>query len=145
MDKIVNHPDYLADNAQHEAPGESALRRVLRVRLCHPLLNFTRPIRHGLGLRQNSVKGLDDKSNVYGDWADRQFAAPSPHFVKQKVLLRNGLRHAIWIETGTFIGDPTSVLSEVAKMVYSIEPEPTLFSKAEKKFRKTNNVKIILG
>ena len=145
MDKIVNHPDYLADDAQHEAPGEGALRRALRVRLWHPLLNFTRPIRHSLGLRQNSVKDLDDKSDVYRDWADRQFAAPSPHFVKQGVLLRNGLRDAIWVETGTYMGDTTSVLSKVAKMVFSIEPEPTLFSKAEQKFRNTSNVKIMPG
>jgi len=43
------------------------------------------------------------------------------------------------------MGDTTSVLSKVAKMVYSIEPEPTLFSKAAQKFRYTSNVKIIKG
>ena len=43
------------------------------------------------------------------------------------------------------MGDTTSVLSKVAKMVYSIEPEPTLFSKAEQRFRNTSNVKIIKG
>jgi len=145
MDEIVNHLDSLADDAQHEASGESALRRALRVRLWHPLLNFTRPIRHSLGLRQNSVKDVDDKSDAYREWADRQFAAPSPHFVKQEVLLRNGLRDATWVETGTYMGDTTSVLSKVARMVYSIEPEPTLFSKAEQKFRNTSNVKIIPG
>jgi len=96
-----------------------------------------------LGLWQNSVK--DDKSNAYRAWADRQFAAPSPYFVKHQVLLRSGLRDAIWVETGTFMGDTTSVLSKAAKMVYSIEPEPTLFSKAEEKFRNTSNVKIIRG
>lgn len=112
------------------------IRRAFRVGLWHPLLNFTRPIRHTLGLRQNSV---------YRDWADREFAAPSPHFVKQAVLLRNGLRDATWVETGTFMGDTTSVLSRVAKMVYSIEPEPTLFSKAEQRFSNTSNVKIING
>jgi hypothetical protein len=131
------------------------VRRALRARFWHPLLNFTRPIRHSLGLRQknaqatdkemNAHKDLADKNNVYRDWADREFAAPSPHFVKQTVLLRNGLRNATWIETGTFMGDTTSVLSKVAKMVYSIEPEPTLFSKAEQKFRHTSNVKIIKG
>ena len=131
------------------------IRRAFRVLLWHPLLNFTRPIRHTLGLRQKSVKATDkeanvhkdlaDKNNVYRDWADREFAAPSPHFVKQKVLLRNGLRDATWVETGTFMGDTTSVLSKVAKMVYSIEPEPTLFSNAEQKFSNTSNVKIIKG
>jgi hypothetical protein len=97
-------------------------RRAVRVRLWHPLLNFTRPIRHALGLRQ-TVKATD----------------------KQKVLLRNGLRDATWVETGTYMGDTTSVLSKVAKMVYSIEPEPALFSKAEQRFSNTSNVKIIKG
>ena len=91
------------------------------------------------------LAGTGSKDNVYGDWEDREFAAPSPPFIKQKVLLRNGLRDATWVETGTYMGDTTSVLSKVAKMVYSIEPEPTLFSKAEQKFSNTSNVKIIKG
>jgi FkbM family methyltransferase len=33
-------------------------RDALRVRLWHPLLNFTRPLRHALGLRQKSVKAV---------------------------------------------------------------------------------------
>jgi glycosyltransferase involved in cell wall biosynthesis len=123
------------------------IRGAFRVRFWHPLLNFTRPIRHTLGLRQKMNvhhKDLAD-THVYKDWADREFAAPSPHFVKQKVLLRNGLPDATWVETGTYMGDTTTVLSKVAKMVYSIEPEPTLFSKAEEKFRNASNVKIIRG
>jgi hypothetical protein len=121
----------------------------------HPLLNFTRCTRRALGLRQENVKAtnkevdsktdLADKTNIYRDWVLREFAAPSPHFVKERVLLRNGLRDATWVESGTFMGDTTSVLSKVARMVYSIEPEPTLFSKAEQKFSNTSNVKIIKG
>jgi hypothetical protein len=131
------------------------VRCAFLARLWHPLLNLTRPIRHKLGLRQKNVQITDkevkvhqdfaDENNDFRDWADREFAAPSPNFVKQKVLLRNGLRDATWIESGTFMGDTTSVLSKVAKMVYSIEPEPTLFSKAEQKFRNTSNIKIIKG
>jgi hypothetical protein len=123
------------------------IRRAFRVRLWHPLLNVTRPIRHTLGLRQkmNTHKDLAEENNDFRDWADREFAAPSPHFVKQKVLLRNGLPDATWVETGTYMGDTTTVLSKVAKMVYSIEPEPALFSKAEQKFSNTSNVKIIKG
>src|SRR6266851_544957 len=109
--------------ASHRNSVMDPIRRAFRVRVWHPLLNFTRPIRHALGLRQKSVKATD----------------------KQKVLLRNGLRDATWVETGTFMGDTTSVLSRVARMVYSIEPEPALFSKAEQKFRNTSNVKIIKG
>jgi hypothetical protein len=133
--------------------GMDPIQRAFRARLWHPLLNLTRPVRHSLGLRQKNVQATDkevdlhkdlaDENNDFKDWADREFAAPSPHFVKQKVLLRNGLRDATWIESGTYMGDTTSVLSKVAKMVYSIEPEPTLFSKAEQKFKNTSNVKII--
>jgi hypothetical protein len=131
------------------------VRSAFRMRLWHPLLNLTRPIRRSLGLRQKYVqaedpgvnvhKDLVDENNDFRNWADREFAAPSPHFVKQKVLLRNGLRDATWVETGTYMGDTTSVLSKVAKMVYSIEPDPMLFSKAEKKFSNTTNVKLIKG
>lgn len=132
-----------------------AVRRAFRLRLWHPFLNLTRPIRHSLGLWQKNVQATDnevharkdlaDKDNDFVNWADRDFAAPSPTFVKQKILLRNGVRDATWIETGTYMGDTTAVLSKVAKMVYSIEPEPTLFSKAEQKFKTTSNVKIING
>jgi hypothetical protein len=122
-------------------------RTTLRVGLWYPLLNFTRPVRHALGLRQKSAKATDilREDCAYKDWAEREFAVPSPHFVKQKVLLRNGLRDATWVETGTYMGDTTNALSQVAKMVYSIEPEPTLFSKAEQRFSNTSNVKIING
>src|SRR5262249_42641187 len=122
MDNAMKQADCLAGNAQHSESGGSALRRVLRVGVWHPLLNFTRPIRHRLGLRQTNVKD-------WRDWIDREFAAPSTDLVKQKVLLRNGLRDAIWVETGTFMGDTTDLLSSVAKIVFSVEPEPALFSK----------------
>jgi hypothetical protein len=134
---------------------DKTVKGAFRVLIWHPLLNLTRPFRHSLGWRLKNVQAMDkevnahkdlaDKNNFYSDWADRGFAAPSPHFVKQTVLLRNGLPDATWVETGTYMGDTTSVLSKVAKMVYSIEPEPALFSKAEQRFRNTSNVKIIKG
>jgi hypothetical protein len=85
------------------------------------------------------------KSTCYKDWETRGFAAPSPHFIKQAVLLRNGLSDATWVETGTFLGETTRVLSKVANFVYSIEPEPKLYARAERKFRRTPNVEIIRG
>jgi hypothetical protein len=99
---------------------------------------------HALGMRQKPTF-VNVQNDVYKDWADREFAAPSPHFVKHKVLLRNGLPDATWVETGTYMGDTTGVLSKVAKMVYSIEPDPALFSQAEQKFSNTSNVKLIKG
>ncbi len=45
------------------------IRRTFRVRLWHPLLNFSRPIRHTLGLRQKSAKATDKEVNVHKDLA----------------------------------------------------------------------------
>src|SRR5262245_1784347 len=81
----------------------------------------------------------------YIDWGKRQFAAPSPHFIKQACLVRNSFPNATWVETGTYLGQTTHVLSKYALKVYSIEPEPTLFAKAKKYFSSYNNVEIING
>lgn len=81
----------------------------------------------------------------YREWEARDFAAPSPHFIKQTVLLRNGLENATWVETGTYMGATTSVLSTMARMVYSIEPEPTLYARAVQRFQQTANIKLLNG
>ena len=79
------------------------------------------------------------------DWAGRRFLAPSPYFVKQACLIRNGRPNSIWVETGTYLGQTTELLAKIGTKVYSIEPEPTLFSGAKKKFRKDSNVEILNG
>ncbi len=79
----------------------------------------------------------------YLQWAKRQFASPSPHFIKQACLLRNGIPSATWIETGTFLGQTTHFLSKHAMKVYSIEPEPTLFKNAVNYFKDFKNVVIL--
>ena len=78
-------------------------------------------------------------------WRAKQYAAPSPHFVKQAVLLRNAFQNATWIETGTYLGQTTEVLSKHGAFVYSIEPEPTLYANALTRFESAQNVKIING
>ena len=83
-----------------------------------------------------SVKGL-----IY--WRARKFNSPSPHFIKQACVIRNGFPNATWIETGTYLGQTTTLLAKIGRVVYSIEPEPTLFLNAKKKFSKCNNVKIL--
>ena len=79
------------------------------------------------------------------DWKDRAYAAPSPHFIKQACLLRNGITAATWVETGTYLGLTTELLSKHAQKVYSIEPEPSLFANAENKFRNHPNVSLLRG
>jgi len=81
----------------------------------------------------------------YRAWAQRDFAAPSPHYIKQSCLIRNGYPNATWIETGTYLGQTTKVLSKFATKVFSIEPEPILFANAMKYFSKNENVEILNG
>jgi hypothetical protein len=78
-------------------------------------------------------------------WAARAYAAPSPHFIKQVCLLRNGFPSATWVETGTFLGQTTQLLARHATKVYSIEPEPKLFARAQKLFSSQNHVEILNG
>jgi len=79
------------------------------------------------------------------DWKRRGYAAPSPDHIKVQVLLRNGLSDATWVETGTYLGDTTAVLSRHARQVYSIEPAPALFEQAARRFCSTANVRILAG
>lgn len=81
----------------------------------------------------------------YSQWKRRGFASPSPHAIKQAILLRNGFADGTWVETGTYLGQTTELLSKNGKQVFSIEPEPTLFSNASTYFKSFSNVKIIEG
>lgn len=79
----------------------------------------------------------------YGEWAKRGFSAPSPHFIKQACLIRNSFPNATWVETGTYLGQTTELLAKMASFVYSLEPEPTLYSNAKKLFQNHGNVEVI--
>ena len=81
----------------------------------------------------------------YIDWMERGFAAPSPTFVKNQVILRNGIPGATWIETGTYRGDTAALLARDAKFVYTIEPAEHLYANAKKRFEHQSNVEVIHG
>jgi hypothetical protein len=68
-----------------------------------------------------------------------------PFDIRAKVLRCNSLPDAIWIETGTYLGETTILLSQLATVVYSIEPGPKLFADALEQFKHDANVKIING
>jgi hypothetical protein len=78
-------------------------------------------------------------------WIDRSFAAPSPNWVKRRVLLRNGISGGTWIETGTYFGDTTMLMAHRGDRVLSIEPEPILHARAQRRFASRANVEILLG
>jgi hypothetical protein len=84
-------------------------------------------------------------ASEFRTWEAREFAPPSPSIIKQACVLRNGLKRATWVETGTYLGEMTRKLAQVGEMVYSIEPEPTLFANAQKYFQGSKNVEIING
>jgi hypothetical protein len=77
------------------------------------------------------------------DWYKRGFAAHSPNLIKHAFLIKNSLPNSIWIETGTYLGETTKILSKYCSKIYSIEPELTLFEANKKYFLNYKNVKII--
>lgn len=82
---------------------------------------------------------------VFVPWGKSFYAAPSPHFIKHAVLLRNAFPSSTWVETGTYLGQTTKELSKHGAFVYSIEPEPTLYSNAVEYFESYQNVEILKG
>ncbi len=86
-------------------------------------------------------------SNIYQlyQWINKKYKSPSPHFIKQSVLCRESIDDAIWIETGTYLGETTKILSRIAKEVYTIEPEPSIFLKAQRHLKKYKNINVING
>jgi hypothetical protein len=94
---------------------------------------------------KSSIRSTYELWKLFIEWGKRGYAAPSPHPIKQTVLLRNSFRNAIWIETGTYHGATTKILSKYGTFVYSIEPEPTLYSNAADYFKAYTNVEILNG
>ena len=93
----------------------------------------------------NNIVWLLKNRKHFKNWKKRQFSPPSPEFIKHDILKSNTLENCLWIESGTYYGDTTSVLSKIANKVISIEADERLSILAKKKFEKTENIEIILG
>ena len=78
-------------------------------------------------------------------WKDRSYAMPAPHFIKQSTLLRHACRDAVWVETGTYLGETTRFLAKRFPFVYTIEPSSECFRLARKRLRGIRNVELIAG
>ena len=70
---------------------------------------------------------------------------PAPHFIKQSTLLRHACRDAVWVETGTYLGETTRFLAKRFPFVYTIEPSSECFRLARKRFRGIRNVELLAG
>lgn len=79
------------------------------------------------------------------EWIARNYAAPSPRYIKESVFLRNNTPNCVWVETGTYTGDTTDFLSRISSFVYSLEPAAELYNNALTRFANTKNVQIING
>ena len=78
-------------------------------------------------------------------WMRRGFASPSLQKVKMRVLERRGIPNTNWIETGTYLGDTSRVLSKLGTKVLTIEPQGELFLNAKRKLSKLNNIEFLHG
>lgn len=81
----------------------------------------------------------------YWSWSSRQFAAPSPRYIKWEVLKRNGVKGSTWIETGTYTGDTTAFIGRLASSVISIEPDPVLARRALRRFQENHKITVYEG
>ena len=79
------------------------------------------------------------------NWYKRNFSTPSPEFVKHQVIKKYNLQKSLWIETGTYYGDTTKILSDIAEKVISIESDKRLYDLAIKKFENSKKINVING
>jgi len=79
------------------------------------------------------------------NWRTRNFSPPSPDIIKHQILINNNMNDSLWIETGTYYGNTTQVLSKISKKTVSIEADKALYELSKKKLNSLKNVEIIFG
>ena len=79
------------------------------------------------------------------NWKIRNFSPPSPDSIKHQVLINNNYSDSLWIETGTYYGETTKLLSKISKKTISIEANKELFETSKKKLKNLKNVELVNG
>tara|TARA_Y100000590_G_scaffold222701_1_gene252038 strand:- start:12262 stop:12891 length:630 start_codon:yes stop_codon:yes gene_type:complete len=79
------------------------------------------------------------------NWRSRNFSPPSPDIIKHQVLINNNVNDSLWIETGTYYGETTKLLSKISKKIISIEADKNLFDSSKKKLKSLKNVELLNG
>ena len=79
------------------------------------------------------------------NWKKRNFLPPSPNSIKHQVLINNNLSDSLWIETGTYYGETTRLLSKISKKTISIEADKQLFETSKKKLGNLKNIELLIG
>lgn len=96
----------------------------------------------------NSIKNifwLLKNRKSFKNWQKRNFQPPSPEFIKHQIIKNNNLENSLWIETGTYYGETTRILSEISSKTISIEADKQLYNSSRKKLENLSNVEIVLG
>ena len=70
------------------------------------------------------------------NWRLRNFSPPPPDVIKHQVLVNNNLNESLWIETGTYYGETTKLLSKISKKTISIEADKNLYETSIKKIKR---------
>ena len=83
----------------------------------------------------NNIVWLLKNRKHFKNWKKRKFSPPSPEFIKHDILKSNTLENCLWIESGTYYGDTTNMLSKNAKKVISIEADERLSNLAKKNLK----------
>jgi hypothetical protein len=78
-------------------------------------------------------------------WALSGYLSPYPSQIKFGILMRYSRYNDIWVESGTYLGETTKLLSKNSKKVYSVEPQKVLFNYSTHRLRKNSNIVIING
>ncbi len=73
-------------------------------------------------------------------WIGTGFKSPSPQWVKVKLLTSSMISNGEWLETGTYLGDTTNVLSKHANRVTTIEPSRELFNFSRLRLKTKRNI-----
>ena len=78
-------------------------------------------------------------------YCSRQCTNPPPSIIKHKILLRQGIKFANWIETGTFMGETTKVLSKNYPRVHTIEASEECLQIAKRYVGRKSNITFYQG
>ena len=79
------------------------------------------------------------------NWKKRNFSPPSPEFIKHQIIKNNNMQDSAWIETGTYYGETTKILSQISNKIVSIEADQDLYNLAKKNFSNFKNIELMFG
>lgn len=81
------------------------------------------------------------------DWQRNGCPIPSPPLVKQRMLRAVAKEHKlrVLVETGTYLGDTAFACRNHFQMIYTIELDPILYQRAERRLGRYRHIKTLHG